>query len=91
MVYGTVLQLRSERAETARQNGLSDPEGEIRSFLDTVLSACETHGVDELVLSMIGDFLKAKYGGTDGAKNKLGDSPKIRNVFMDILAHLHAP
>jgi len=84
-------QLRSKRADTARQNGLIDFEGEMRSFLESVLSAYEIHGVDELALSKIGDFLKVKYGGTNGAKQRLGDIPKIRKAFMDIQAHLYLP
>lgn len=84
-------QLRSKRAEAARQNGLIDFKGEMRSFLESVLSAYEIHGVDELALSKIGDFLKVKYGGTNGAKKKLGDIPKIRKAFMDIQAHLYNP
>ncbi|WP_353298293.1 type I restriction-modification enzyme R subunit C-terminal domain-containing protein, partial [Sulfitobacter pacificus] len=84
-------QLRSERAEAARQNGLTDFEGEMRSFLESVLSAYEIHGVDELALTKIGDFLKVRYGGTNGAKRALGEIPKIKKAFMDIQAHLYAP
>ncbi|GLQ26250.1 hypothetical protein GCM10007927_10530 [Sulfitobacter pacificus] len=84
-------QLRSERAEAARQSGLTDFEGEMRSFLESVLSAYEIHGVDELALTKIGDFLKVRYGGTNGAKRALGEIPKIKKAFMDIQAHLYAP
>ncbi|MBT0958672.1 DEAD/DEAH box helicase family protein [Alphaproteobacteria bacterium KMM 3653] len=80
---------RSERAENARAKGLADAEGEMRSFLEAVLAAYEVHGVDELALSKIGDFLKVKYGGTNGAKRVLGDIPIIRKAFMDIQAHLY--
>nr|WP_170151182.1 type I restriction-modification enzyme R subunit C-terminal domain-containing protein [Sulfitobacter guttiformis] len=84
-------QLSSKRAKTARQYGLIDFEDEMRSFLEFVLSAYEIHGVDELALSNIGDFLKVKYGGTNGAKKKLGDIPKIRTALMDIQGHLYTP
>ena len=89
--FTLVPQLRFQRAETARQNGLVNFEGEMYSFLESVLSAYEIHGVDELALSKIGDFLKVKYGGTNGAKKKLGDIPKIRKAFMDIQGHLYTP
>lgn len=35
-------------------------------------------------------FLKVKYGGTNGAKQKLGAIPDIKRAFMDIQAHLYA-
>ena len=83
-------QLRSQRAEAARTQGLANFEGEMRSFLQAVLAAYEIHGVDELALTKIGDFLKVKYGGTNGAKRVLGEIPTIRQAFMDIQAHLYA-
>jgi type I restriction enzyme R subunit len=66
---------RSQRASKARDVGLSNVEGEMRSFLEAVLSVYEIHGVDELALSKIGGFLKVKYGGTNGAKRVLGEIP----------------
>lgn len=84
-------QLRSQRAEAARQTGLTGFEGEMRSFLDSVLSAYEIHGVDELALTKIGDFLKVRYGGTNGAKRALGEIPKIKQAFTEIQTHLFAP
>ena len=81
---------RSQRAQKARAAGLSGVEGEMRSFLESVLSAYEIHGVDELALTKIGDFLRVKYGGTNGAKQKLGNIPDIRRAFMDIQTHLYA-
>jgi type I restriction enzyme R subunit len=82
--------MRSERADAARQSGLADFEGEMRSFLKSVLSAYEIHGVDELALTKIGDFLIVRYGGTNGAKRALGDIPKIKQAFMDIQSHLYS-
>ncbi len=83
-------QLRSQRAEAARNQGLASFEGEMRAFLEAVLAAYEIHGVDELAMTKIGDFLKVKYGGTNGAKRVLGEIPTIRQAFMDIQAHLYA-
>ena len=82
--------MRTERANQARALGLANVEGEMRVFLDAVLGAYEVHGVDELALSKIGDFLKVKYGGTNGAKRVLGEIPTIKRAFMDIQAHLYA-
>jgi len=81
---------RSQRANTAREVGLSEVEGEMRSFLEAVLAAYEIHGVDELALSKIGDFLRVRYGGTNGAKNALGAIPDIKRAFMDIQTHIYA-
>jgi len=83
--------LRSERANAARSTGLANLDGETRSFLEAVLSAYEIHGVDELALSKIGDFLRVRYGGTNGAKSALGAIPEIKQAFMEIQAHIYAP
>jgi type I restriction enzyme, R subunit len=81
---------RSQRAEKARSIGLADSEGEMRAFLEAVLGAYEIHGVDELALSKIGDFLRVRYGGTNGAKSVLGEIPKIKQAFMEIQTHIYA-
>jgi type I restriction enzyme R subunit len=62
----------------------------MRSFLEAVLGAYEVHGVDELALSKIGDFLRVRYGGINGARQILGEIPKIKKAFTDIQAHLYA-
>lgn len=80
---------RTERADIARFGGLAGIDGEMRSFLDAVLAAYERHGVDELALSKIGDFLRVKYGGTNGAKQVLGEIPTIKKAFTDIQAHIY--
>jgi type I restriction enzyme R subunit len=82
---------RSQRAENARALGLSATDGEMRSFLESVLAAYERHGVEELALTKIGDFLRVRYGGTNGAKRALGEIPTIKRAFMDIQTHLYAP
>ncbi len=82
-------QLRVERAEAARSKGLPGFDGEMRSFLEAVLAAYEIHGVDELALSKISDFLKVRYGGTNGAKRALGSVSEIKNAFSDIQSHLY--
>ncbi|MDA9789628.1 helicase-related protein [Amylibacter sp.] len=80
---------RSERTEQVRELGLSEIDGEMRSFLDAVLTAYEKQGVEELALTKIGDFLKVRYGGTNGAKRVLGGIPEIKQAFMDIQTHLY--
>lgn len=45
---------------------------------------------DELALTKIGDFLKVKYGGTNGAKKALGDIKIIKKAFMEIQTYLYA-
>jgi type I restriction enzyme R subunit len=62
----------------------------MRAFLEAVIAAYEVDGADELALTKIGDFLKVKYGGTNGAKRALGAIPDVKKVFMDIQAHIYA-
>lgn len=79
---------RTDRADLARSNGLEGQEEEMRRFLDYVLQSYETHGVEELSPSKIGDFLKVKYGSTNDAKQALGAIPEIRQAFISIQKHL---
>ncbi|WAP69943.1 EcoAI/FtnUII family type I restriction enzme subunit R [Jiella pelagia] len=79
---------RSQRADTARATGLSGYEAEMREFLDYVLKAYETHGVEELSPDKIAHFLRIRYGGTNDAKRVLGPLPEIRAAFIDMQKHL---
>lgn len=60
----------------------------MRTFLDYVLNAYETHGVAELSTRKIADFLRIRYGGTNDAKAKRGSAKDIRGAFVDIQKHL---
>nr|WP_242511901.1 type I restriction-modification enzyme R subunit C-terminal domain-containing protein [Rhodobaculum claviforme] len=79
---------RKERAETARANGLGGYEEEMRQFLDYVLQAYEAHGIEELSLGKVRDFLRIRYGGTNDAKAALGPVADIRKAFIAIQGHL---
>ncbi len=79
---------RVERAEAARSAGLGGYEVEMREFLDYVLQAYADHGVEELSLGKIRDFLRIRYGGTNDAKAVLGSVAEIRKAFVDIQGHL---
>lgn len=87
MKFTLAPQLRAERAETARPLGRIDFEGKMRSFLETVLSDYDIHGVDELGLSKIVDLLKVKYGGKNGAEST--EKPIRQRVFNKVLQQLH--
>ncbi len=79
---------RVQRAEAARSAGLGGYEFEMRQFLDYVLQAYADHGVEELSLGKIRDFLRIRYGGTNDAKAVLGSVAEIRKAFVDIQGHL---
>jgi type I restriction enzyme R subunit len=79
---------RAERADAARSSGLGGYELEMRRFLNYVLQAYEAHGVEELSLGKIRDFLRIRYGGTNDAKAVLGSVSEIRKAFIDIKGHL---
>lgn len=80
---------RTERAEQARNTGLSGYEEQMREFLDYVLRGYEMHGVDELSLGKVADLLRIRYGGTNEAKKALGGLADIRKAFVDIQTHLY--
>ena len=60
----------------------------MRAFLDHVLRAYETRGIDELESAKLADFLRIRYGGTNDPKRALGSVGDIRNAFIDIQGHL---
>jgi len=80
---------RSQRADSARSNGLSGYEPQMREFLDYVLRAYELHGTDELATGRLGDLLRIRYGGTNDAKRVLGPVSDIRNAFFGVQKHLY--
>lgn len=69
-------------------SGLDGYELEMRQFLSHVLQAYEAHGIEELSLGKIRDFLRIRYGGTNDAKAVLGSVSEIRKAFIDIQGHL---
>lgn len=79
---------RWQRADAARSSSLGGYEFEMRKFLDYVLQAYEVHGVEELSLRKIRDFLRIRYGGMNDAKAALGSVAEIRKAFIDIQGHL---
>lgn len=79
---------RVERATGVRVAGLGGYETEMREFLDYVLRAYETHGINELALAKLPDFLRIRYGGTNDAKAVLGPVPAIRSAFVEIQGRL---
>ena len=80
---------RAERADNARATGLAGYEPEMRAFLEHVLTAYATYGVEELAPNKLSDFLRIRYGGTNDAKRKLGSVSDIRRAFIDIQGHLY--
>ncbi len=59
----------------------------MRQFLNYVLQAYETHGVEELSRPKIRDSLRIRYGGTSDAKAILGPVSEISKTFVDIQEH----
>ncbi|RAP59218.1 type I restriction endonuclease subunit R [Oleiagrimonas sp. MCCC 1A03011] len=80
---------RRERANHARETGLSGHERAMREFLDYVLCAYERDGVEELASRKIADFLRIRYGGVNDAKRALGTVPNIRKAFIAIQSNLY--
>ena len=80
---------RHERADAARDEGLSGYEAEMREFLRDVLSAYEREGAAELGYDKLSRFLQVRYGSTTDAKQKLGDLGGIRGAFKSLQGFLY--
>lgn len=81
---------RHDRAEVARADGLGEHAEDMRDFLETVLSAYERDGSQELSISKISDFLKVKFGTIGEGKAALGgDLGAIRQAFVGMQRHLY--
>lgn len=78
-----------ECADDARQSMLPSHKGEMRNFLESVLSAYERSGVEELSLESLPALLNVKYGGLADAKSRLGELGDIRNAFVGIQADIY--
>ena len=80
---------RHERADAARDEGLSGYEAEMREFLRDVLRAYEREGPAELGYDKLSRFLQVRYGSTADAKRKLGELNGIRGAFKDLQGFLY--
>jgi type I restriction enzyme R subunit len=80
---------RAERADDARRSALPAHKGEMREFLESVLSAYEKSGVEELSLESLPALLNVKYGGLSDAKSRLGELGAIRRAFVGIQADIY--
>ncbi len=80
---------RAERATNARRSALPAHMGEMRDFLESVLSAYEKSGADELSLESLPALLNVKYGGLSDAKSRLGEPGAIRQAFVRIQADIY--
>lgn len=87
--FAMAPKLRVERAANARRTGLSKLQGEMREFLEGVLSAYEKSGVEELSLESLPALLTVKYGGLSDAKARLGEPGAIRRAFVGIQADIY--
>lgn len=87
--FAMAPKLRVERAANARRTGLKKRQGEMREFLEGVLSAYEKSGVDELSLESLPALLTVKYGGLSDAKARLGELGGIRRAFVGIQADIY--
>jgi type I restriction enzyme R subunit len=80
---------RHQRADTARGEGLSGYEAEMREFLREVLSAYEREGAAELGYEKLTSFLQVRYGSISDAKSKLGELGGIRGAFKQLQRYLY--
>ncbi len=80
---------RSERANSARSAALPAYSAEMREFLESVLSAYERGGVEELGLDSLGTLLTVKYGSINDAKLLLGELAAIKGAFIGMQADLY--
>lgn len=79
----------TERADNARRSALPAHKGEMRGFLEAVLSAYEKSGVEELSLESLPALLNVKYGGLSDAKSRLGELGGIKRAFVKIQADIY--
>ena len=80
---------REDRANDARASGLSGFEGEMRAFLNEVLTNYERDGVGELTFKSLSNLLTARYGTLADARTKLGAVAFVRQSFTDLQGHLY--
>lgn len=80
---------RHQRADTARGEGLSGYQAEMREFLREVLAAYEREGAAELAYDKLTSFLQVRYGSMSDAKSKLGELGGIRGAFKQLQRFLY--
>ncbi|KCV81854.1 type I site-specific deoxyribonuclease [Actibacterium atlanticum] len=90
ILFSNPPKTRSERAELVTASEDSLPDGELREFLLSILSAYEANGVAELANSKLGVFLKARYSTIGEGKERLGGLPAIKSSFAAMQKALYS-
>ena len=81
---------REDRAESLREGGMQDFEGEMKQLLLSILKAYEKDGESELATKKLGHFLTARYGSVGESKVKLGELAAVRDAFKRMQSGLYA-
>ena len=80
---------REQRVEASQATIFSLLDNSQREFIEFVLSKYVETGVEELDQDKLPSLLKNKYKSLDDAKNILGDTDKIKFLFIDFQKYLY--
>jgi type I restriction enzyme R subunit len=80
---------RETRVAKAQQNIFALLDNNQKDFLSFVLSKYIETGVEELDQEMLPHLLELKYHAVSDAAEKLGEVPKIRELFIEFQKHLY--
>ena len=81
---------RHDRAESVRQEGITDFDGELRELLLNILKAYEASGERELATRKLGQFITARYGSVSESRERLGELATVRDAFRRMQSELYA-
>jgi len=90
IAYALAPITRQEQVAAHKAEIFSQYEGNLRLFLEFVLSQYVSQGVSELDQDKLGALLQLKYHTIDDAAAQLGGVAAIRDTFLGFQQHLYA-
>lgn len=90
ITYSAKTLTREQRVASAQKNIFALLEPNQKEFLEFVLTQYISTGVEELDQEKLPGLLELKYKALEDAQEKLGDVPKIRELFIEFQKHLYA-
>ena len=84
------IDLLANAPERQEPDWPDEQSGEMREFLQRILSAYVDQGESELSTDSLGNFILARYGSIGEGKEKLGDLDQVKAAFKELQSAIYA-
>ena len=90
ILFQADMQTRQDRADRVEKSGLDIPNDDLKALLAGILKSYVENGEPELRVKKLGQFLTARFGSVNEAKDKVGGLTTARAAFDAMQRDLYA-